>query len=129
MISFFLFLCVKPEVKFCQIGFFYSGCVIMEVRDFRRTNVNALHPVTYYDRSFVILKPTDQNLIEDVINITLQKQIKSLLDSSGHSGIRISTHSCEQHHPLNLYPRLSSTYLDQRIQFKKKMFHQPEFRA
>uniref|UniRef100_T1JCG4 Dolichyl-phosphate beta-glucosyltransferase n=1 Tax=Strigamia maritima TaxID=126957 RepID=T1JCG4_STRMM len=48
-----------------QVHIFYSGCVIAEIRDFRRSNSSAT-----YDCHHVLLKPTLQTLLCDLNTIT-----------------------------------------------------------
>lgn len=46
-----------------QVNVFYNGCVIVEVRDYRRSTSGG------YDTQYVLLKPTQQTLLADIYNI------------------------------------------------------------
>lgn len=47
-----------------QVNVFYSGCVIVEVRDFRRATNGT------FDMQYVLLKPNTQTLLSDINNLT-----------------------------------------------------------
>lgn len=46
-----------------QVNVFYNGCVIVEVRDFRRSTNG-------FDMQYVLLKPTTQTMLYDINNLT-----------------------------------------------------------
>ncbi|XP_060569271.1 transcription factor SPT20 homolog [Ruditapes philippinarum] len=47
-----------------QVNVFYNGCVIVEVRDFRRATNGT------FDMQYVLLKPNTQTLLSDINNLT-----------------------------------------------------------
>ncbi|KAH3832330.1 hypothetical protein DPMN_105615 [Dreissena polymorpha] len=47
-----------------QVNVFYSGCVIVEIRDFRRSTNGT------FDMQYVLLKPNPQTLLCDINNLT-----------------------------------------------------------
>jgi hypothetical protein len=53
------------------VQLFYDGCIILEIRDYRRKNSNL------YDLSFVLLKPSMQTLLADLNSITNTSQFIS----------------------------------------------------
>ncbi|KAB7499197.1 Transcription factor SPT20-like protein [Armadillidium nasatum] len=50
-----------------NIDIFYSGCIISEIRDYRRSLDSS------YESKYILLKPTNQSLVADIASLTRDK--------------------------------------------------------
>lgn len=96
------------------INMFYSGCVIVEVRDYRRSS----NPATF-ECHHVLLKPTTQTLLCDVNSITSDStkwtaEDKQLLESQ----LLLATQE-----PLCLNPSVSVALIANRLQYNRNKFN------
>ncbi|XP_013392262.1 transcription factor SPT20 homolog [Lingula anatina] len=103
-----------------QVNIFYSGSVIAEIRDYRRTTSNT------FDTRYVLLKPTPQTLLCDINTIT----------NDGHRWTQEDKFNLESQlllatqEPLCLDPSLSVCLVANRLQYEKhKMNTRPLKRA
>lgn len=98
-----------------QVNVFYSGCVILEVRDYRRANDGR------YDTDYVLLKPTSQSLLADIYN----------LSSDGHRWTQDDLFTLESQlllateEPICLDPSPAVHLIANKLQYEKKVFDTP----
>ncbi|OWF44222.1 transcription factor SPT20 homolog [Mizuhopecten yessoensis] len=98
-----------------QVNVFYSGCVIVEVRDYRRSANGG------YDTQYVLLKPSQQSLLSDIYN----------LSSDGHRWTPDDLLTLESQlilateDPICLDPSPSVLLVANRQQYDKKKFNTP----
>lgn len=98
-----------------QVNVFYSGCVIVEVRDYRRS-ANGGH-----DTQYVLLKPSQQSLLSDIYN----------LSSDGHRWTPDDLLTLESQlilateDPICLDPSPSVLLVANQQQYDKKKFNTP----
>ncbi|XP_071125365.1 transcription factor SPT20 homolog isoform X1 [Mytilus edulis] len=98
-----------------QVNVFYSGCVILEVRDYRRANDGR------YDTDYVLLKPTSQSLLADIYN----------LSSDGHRWTQEDLFTLESQlllateEPICLDPSPAVHLVANRLQYERKVLDTP----
>lgn len=98
-----------------QVNVFYSGCVILEVRDYRRANDGR------YDTDYVLLKPTSQSLLADIYN----------LSSDGHRWTQDDLFTLESQlllateEPICLDPSPAVHLIANKLQYEKKVLDTP----
>ncbi|XP_052076492.1 transcription factor SPT20 homolog isoform X2 [Mytilus californianus] len=98
-----------------QVNVFYSGSVILEVRDYRRANDGR------YDTDYVLLKPTSQSLLADIYN----------LSSDGHRWTQDDLFTLESQlllateEPICLDPSPAVHLVANRLQYEKKVLDTP----
>ncbi|XP_041358988.1 transcription factor SPT20 homolog [Gigantopelta aegis] len=100
-----------------QVNFFYSGCIIVEIRDFRRST-SAIHD---HDSQYILLKPTPQSLLCDINAIT----------NDGHRWTQDDIFQLESRllleteEPLCLDPSPAVLFVNNRLQFDQKQLNNP----
>ncbi|KAL3880036.1 hypothetical protein ACJMK2_032308 [Sinanodonta woodiana] len=93
-----------------QVNVFYSGCVIVEVRDFRRSTNGS------FDTHYVLLKPTPQSLLADIYNLTSDGQSWSQDDQFMlESKLLLATEE-----PLCLDPSPAVLLVANKMQYERK---------
>lgn len=98
-----------------QVNVFYSGCVILEVRDYRRAGDGR------YDTNYVLLKPTSQSLLTDIYN----------LSSDGHRWTQDDLFTLESQlllateDPICLDPSPAVHLIANRLQYENKVLDTP----
>lgn len=98
-----------------QMNVFYSGCVILEVRDYRRTGDGR------YDTDYVLLKPTSQSLLADIYN----------LSSDGHRWTQDDLFTLESQlllateEPICLDPSPAVHLIANKLQYERKVLDTP----
>ncbi|XP_056012518.1 transcription factor SPT20 homolog isoform X2 [Ostrea edulis] len=98
-----------------QMNVFYSGCVILEVRDYRRSITGS------YDTQYVLLKPTPQSLLSDMYNII----------NDGHRWTQEDQFALESQlllateEPLCLDPSPSVFLVNNKLQYEQKSLSNP----
>ncbi|XP_061165459.1 transcription factor SPT20 homolog isoform X2 [Saccostrea echinata] len=98
-----------------QVNVFYSGCVILEVRDYRRSITGS------YDTQYVLLKPTPQSLLSDMYNII----------NDGHRWTQEDQFTLESQlllateEPLCLDPSPSVFLVNNKLQYEQKRLCDP----
>ncbi|XP_076343586.1 transcription factor Spt20 homolog [Tachypleus tridentatus] len=94
-----------------QASVFYSGCVIVEVRDYRRSS----NPASY-ESYYILLQPTTQTLVCDVGLLSSDGQYWSAEDKQAlEAQLLLATSE-----PLCLDPSISVTLIANRYQYQKK---------
>ncbi|XP_078369298.1 uncharacterized protein LOC144653225 [Oculina patagonica] len=102
-----------------QANIFYSGCVIVEVRDYRHSPTG-----NTYDSNYVLLRPTYQTLVCDINAMTREsphwtEESKLVLESQ----LLLATEG-----PLCLDPSIEVAQVANQLQFNKNKFHTPGIR-
>lgn len=98
-----------------QVNVFYNGCVIVEVRDYRRSTSGS------YDPQFVLLKPTSQSLLADINNLTNDGHVWTQEDVFQlESKLLLATEE-----PICLDPSPAVLLVANRQQFDRKKFNTP----
>uniref|UniRef100_A0A0L8H7H7 Spt20-like SEP domain-containing protein n=1 Tax=Octopus bimaculoides TaxID=37653 RepID=A0A0L8H7H7_OCTBM len=101
-----------------QVNVFYSGCVIVEVRDYRRSTDGC------YDSEYIMLKPTMQSLLCDINSMIndghrwTQEDIFQL-----ESQLLLATQE-----PLCLDPNPSVFFATNHQQYESKIFNNPNLK-
>ncbi|XP_013785492.1 transcription factor SPT20 homolog [Limulus polyphemus] len=94
-----------------QASVFYSGCVIVEVRDYRRSS----NPASF-ESYYILLQPTTQTLVCDVGLLSSDGQYWSAEDKQAlEAQLLLATSE-----PLCLDPSISVTLIANRYQYQKK---------
>ncbi|KAK3099204.1 hypothetical protein FSP39_000975 [Pinctada imbricata] len=98
-----------------QVNVFYSGCVIVEVRDYRRSTNGD------FDAQHVLLKPTPQSLLSDIYNLTNDghrwtQEDQNLLESQ----LLLATEE-----PLCLDPSPAVLLVANKLQYEQKNLNTP----
>nr|XP_022325785.1 transcription factor SPT20 homolog isoform X4 [Crassostrea virginica] len=99
-----------------QVNVFYSGCVILEVRDYRRSITGS------YDTQYVLLKPTSQSLLSDMYNI---------INDGGHRWTQEDQFTLESQlllataEPLCLDPSPAVLLVNNKLQYEQKVLCHP----
>ena len=102
---------------------FQSGCLIVEVRDFRRSaNTHSNH----YSSNWVLLRPTTQSLINDVMNIINNSSDEYFWTNEDkaelESQLMLATNPC-----ICLDPSPAVAILKNKLCRKKRMFKDSTF--
>lgn len=97
-----------------QANIFYSGCVIVEVRDYRHSPTG-----NSYDSNYVLLRPTYQTLVCDINAMTREspnwtEEGKLVLESQ----LLLATEG-----PLCLDPSIEVAQVANQLQFNRNKFH------
>lgn len=98
-----------------QVNVFYSGCVILEVRDYRRSITGS------FDTQYVLLKPTSQSLLSDMYNII----------NDGHRWTQEDQFTLESQlllateEPLCLDPSPAVLLVNNKLQYEQKSLCNP----
>ncbi|GFN75635.1 transcription factor spt20 homolog [Plakobranchus ocellatus] len=98
-----------------QMNVFYSGCVVVEVRDYRRST-NGSH-----DTQYVLLRPSAQSILRDI----------RALSCDGHTWSQDDLHCLESElilateEPLCLDPSPAVMFVENAIQYRDKLFNDP----
>ncbi|XP_048243565.1 transcription factor SPT20 homolog [Haliotis rufescens] len=98
-----------------QVNVFYNGCVIVEVRDFRRSTTGS------HDTQYVMLKPTPQSLLCDI----------NALTNDGNRWTQDDVFQLERQllmateEPICLDPSPAVLLINNRLQFEHKKLNNP----
>ncbi|ESO88478.1 hypothetical protein LOTGIDRAFT_126056 [Lottia gigantea] len=102
-----------------NLNVFYSGCVIVEVRDYRRSAISS------HDSQYVLLRPTPQSLLCDIN--ALMSENENLVTQEDEfmleSEILLATEE-----PLCLDPSPAVCLINNRIQFEDKTLCNPDLK-
>lgn len=99
-----------------QVNVFYSGCVILEVRDYRRSG-----DLSRYETDYVLLRPTAQSLLADIYN----------LSSDGHRWTQDDLFTLESQlllateEPICLDPSPAVHLVTNKLQYEAKILDTP----
>ncbi|XP_048589429.1 transcription factor SPT20 homolog isoform X2 [Nematostella vectensis] len=102
-----------------QANIFYSGCVIVEVRDYRQ-NLSS----SSYDTKYVLLRPTYQSLVCDVNNLTSDPSWSVDDKLALEAQLLLATEG-----PLCLNPNPEVGLVANQLQFNLKKFNTPALKS
>ncbi|XP_005097353.1 transcription factor SPT20 homolog [Aplysia californica] len=98
-----------------QMNVFYSGCVVVEIRDYRRSATGS------HDTQYVLLRPSPQSMLRDVI----------ALSCDGHSWTQDDLFHLESElilateEPLCLDPSPAVMMVENALQYEEKFLNDP----
>ncbi|KAK3738279.1 hypothetical protein RRG08_039688 [Elysia crispata] len=98
-----------------QMNVFYSGCVVVEVRDYRRSATGS------HDTQYVLLRPSAQSILRDI----------RAMSCDGHPWSQDDLHCLESElllateEPLCLDPSPAVMFVENAIQYREKLFNDP----
>ncbi|XP_013072746.1 transcription factor SPT20 homolog isoform X1 [Biomphalaria glabrata] len=98
-----------------QMNVFYSGCVIVEIRDYRRSATGS------HDTQYVLLRPSPQSLLRDI----------TVMSCDGHTWTQDDLFHLESElilateEPLCLDPSPAVMFVENALQFEEKLFNDP----
>ncbi|CAG5120819.1 unnamed protein product, partial [Candidula unifasciata] len=98
-----------------QMNVFYSGCVVVEIRDYRRSATGS------HDTQYVLLRPSPQSLLRDV----------TAMSCDGHSWSQDDLLHLESElilateEPLCLDPSPAVMFIENAIQYEEKFLNDP----
>ncbi|CAL1540545.1 unnamed protein product [Lymnaea stagnalis] len=101
-----------------QMNVFYSGCVIVEVRDYRRSATGS------HDTQYVLLRPSPQSLLRDI----------TAMSCDGHPWTQDDLLHLESElilateEPLCLDPSPAVMFVENAIQYEEKFLNDPALR-
>ncbi|XP_055958940.1 transcription factor SPT20 homolog isoform X1 [Patella vulgata] len=101
-----------------HINVFYSGCVVIEVRDYRRSTSGS------HDSQYVLLRPTSQSLLCDINTIISEN---STLTHEDHFALE-SELLLATEEPLCLDPSPAVCLINNRVQFEEKKLCNPSLK-
>ncbi|GFS12113.1 transcription factor SPT20 homolog [Elysia marginata] len=98
-----------------QMNVFYSGCVVVEIRDYRRSATGS------HDTQYVLLRPSAQSILRDIRAMSCDGQVWSQDDLHClESELLLATEE-----PLCLDPSPAVMFVENALQYRDKLFNDP----